>query len=308
MSKSSHTHARPSDSFSKIVDNLREIIIYRGNLPYVSVEKQLEIIDDLCSFPLGRFFLERKGANGFWTDCIINYSKTEAITSDYCGGDSPSFVERFILEKSPLTLATRERYKIFQACIEKSLKNRMTLASIPCGVMRDLLSLDFSNLSIFSLIGVDLDSESLFLAEQLARDNSLDCHIKLIQEDAWNLKFKDQVDLITSNGLNVYISDPQKILSLYKKFYEILKDDGTLIIGVLTHPPYGSSKSEWVLDNLPAEDILMEKILFQDVLGCKWRNFRTSDEIYRDFSIAGFKKVEIKFDSCHIFPTVIAVK
>lgn len=301
-----YTHAKTSPSLLKTVKELKEKIIRRGDLPYISIEKMLDIVEDLCSFPLGKFFLERKGANGFWTDYIVNHPTKKTNINSV--GNSFSPIEHFILNKCPLSIATQERFKIFQYNIQNSLKNKMFLASIPCGIMRDLLTLDFSNLSTFSIIGVDLDRQSLSLARKLAKDKKLDKHTKLIQANIWNLTIKNEIDLITSNGLNVYMIDNQQVIDLYKKFYSLLKKDGVLIIGVLTYPPENEAPSEWILDALPHEDILMEKILFQDILECKWRNYRTSNEIYNDFSNAGFSDIQIIYDKHKIFPTVIARK
>lgn len=306
MNTANYTHAKANPSFLKTVKNLKEKIIQRGDLPYISVQKLLDIIEDLCSFPLGKFFLERKGANGFWTDYIINHPNKKTNINSV--GDPFSPTEHFILNKCPLSIATQERFKIFQNNIQKSLKDKMILASIPCGIMRDLLTLDFSNLSTFSIIGVDLDRQSLSLARKLAKERELVKHTKLIQADAWNLTLENEIDLITSNGLNVYISDSQQVINLYKKFHSLLKRGGILIIGVLTHPPENADQSEWYMDDLPVEDVLMEQILFQDILECKWRNFRTSNEIYRDFSDAGFSDIQIIYDKNRIFPTVIATK
>lgn len=306
MDTANYTHPKARPSFSRTIKDLKEKIIQRGDLPHMSVKKLMDIVEDLSSFPLGKFFLERKGANGFWTDYIVNHPNKKTNISSTNNLFSPT--EHFILNKSPLSIATQERFKIFQRNIQKSLKDGMTLASIPCGVMRDLLSLDFSNLSTFSIMGIDLDRQSLSLARKLAKEKKLEKHTKLIQADAWNLTIKSEIDLITSNGLNVYISDNQQVLNLYKKFYSLLKKDGILIIGVLTHPPENAEQSEWILDGLQPEDVLMEKILFQDILESKWRNFRTSNEIYKDFLDAGFSDVQIIYDKHRIFPTVIAKK
>ena len=183
----------------------------------------------------------------------------------------------------------------------------MKIASIPCGVMRDLLSLNYKNLS-FSIVGVDLDLNSIKLAEKLASDYKLSKHIHLLQGNAWDLPFQEELDLITSSGLNVYVSEEKKLEELYKAFYLSLKKGGHLVTAVLTYPPGFSKKSEWALERLSEENLLMEKVLFQDILGCKWRNFRTVDEIYKDFHSVGFTDVEIVFDSFRIFPTVIGRK
>lgn len=308
MAKINHTHGKDSESLEKAKKALEKKIQKRGDLSHVTIERQLEIIEELSSFPLGRFFLERKGADGYWTDYIINYPNTPLPSGELPEKDNLCFIEDFILNRCPLTLATRERFKIFQKEIQLFAHEKMTFASIPCGVMRDLLGLDYSKYSSFSLIGVDLDSTSLGHAKNLARKQGILEKVQFIQEDAWHLDLDGKIELITSNGLNVYIPDPVKVLALYKKFYELLKDGGKLIAGVLTNPPYDSTLSEWNSGLLSEEDILMERILFQDILGSKWRNFRSLNEMIQDFYTAGFSNVEILADKYNIFPTVIAEK
>ncbi len=308
MDKNNATHRASNESVLTILKELKKSITLRGDLPYVSVKKQLDILDDLSSFPLGRFFIERKGADGFWTDYIINHPQVGAITGLNSQGLPFSPVEKFILEKSPLTLATRERFSIFQTHTQKFLKKDMKIASIPCGVMRDLLSLDYSQISSISIFGIDLDAKSLRLAKELALQSSLADHVQLLEKDAWNLPFNNQIDLITSNGLNVYVSEEKKRIQLYQGFHRALKKRGALIIGALTYPPGYQKQSEWILDKIPPKDLLMEKIIFQDVLGCKWRNFSTLNELCKNFYSVGFTNVQVISDQYCIFPTVIATK
>lgn len=304
MATTNYTHDQTA-SFGKALSNLKQKIVRKGDLPHVSVFEQLEIIHELSSFPLGQFFIERKGANGFWTDYIVNYPNT---AKDKTYRPPLNTLEDFLLNRCPLSIATQERFQIFQTQIQKALKEDMVLASIPCGMMRDLLSLDFSQISNFSLLGIDIDLESITLAKDLAKQYGLEDKTHFLHQDAWTLDFDSEIDLITSNGLNVYISDKNKVLDLYKVFHKSLKKDGVLIIGVLTHPPGSSHPCEWFLDELPPEDILLEKILFNDILGSKWRNFSSVAQIHRDFASAGFSSVEVIYDRYHIFPTVIAKK
>ncbi len=303
MSRSNRTHLKKSKSLSQAIKNLKQAILNRGDLPHVSIEKQLAIIDDLSSFSLGHFFLERRGANGFWTDYIINFPETKNSENKKL---SP--VEDFIINRCPLTIATRERFKIFQNCIKKFLKNNMKLASIPCGMMRDLLSINYKKCKAISLMGIDLDSESLKLASDLAKKLKASHITQFLQADAWKLPFHNEFDLITSSGLNVYVSNKKQIINLYKMFHKSLKKEGVLIVGVLTIPPYHSKNSEWNTKGIPKKDILMEKILYYDILDCKWGNFQKTEEIPNDFYLAGFSKVEVIFDKHRIFPTVIAKK
>lgn len=304
MSSANYTHEQGS-SFEKSLEELKEKVRKRGDLPHVSISKQLEIIGELSSFPLGRFFIERKGANGFWTDYIVYYPNAAKKRSP---GVHPGSLEDFLLNRCPLSIATQERAQIFKNQLQSFLKDGMVLASIPCGMMRDLLSLNFSQISDFSLIGVEVDVESISLAKNLAKEYGLEGQTRFIHQDAWTLEFDTEIDLITSNGLNVYISDKNKVLELYRVFHRALKKNGRLVIGVLTHPPGSSEPGEWFLEGLSPKDVFLEKVLFQDILESKWRNFSSISQIYDDFSCVGFSQVEVIFDKHRIFPTVVAKK
>ncbi len=171
-----------------------------------------------------------------------------------------------------------------------------------------ILTLDYSKLSNFQLVGFDIDPESLSFAQFLAKEKGLHGHTSLFVQDAWKFDYHNKYDLITSNGLNVYESDPDKVLHLYTRLLKALKPGGTLITGVLTHLPKSSVPCEWQLDKISEKDLLLENTIFNFILGCKWYNFRSSEEIYSDFHKVGFDEVSIHYDEYHIFPTVVAKK
>lgn len=297
-----YSHEELEESIDKIVASLKEKAKNRGDLPYATVEKQIAIINDLASFPLGQFFLKRQGADGYWTDYIINYPNSNNSR------EKLSAMEEFILYKSPLTIATRERFHIFQKHIQKLLKTHMELCSIPCGLMRDLLSLDYSKISDYKITGIDLDENSLNLSYKLAQKYNLENYVKLIKKNALDLNFNEKFDVITSNGLNVYISEQDVLDKLYEAFYKSLKPGGSLIMGVLTRSPYDNKESDWLIHDLPHEDIVMEQVLFQDILETKWRNFKKIEEVQKDLQRIGFSHIEIDYDKHHIFPTFISTK
>ena len=54
-----------------------------------------------------------------------------------------SDLENFILNRSPFRIAWRELLQNFQKITQKNLEDGITLASIPCGAMRELLQLEF---------------------------------------------------------------------------------------------------------------------------------------------------------------------
>jgi SAM-dependent methyltransferase len=287
------------EKFQIALDNLKYEITQRGDLSYISVKDQLKYVDELLQFPLGKILLEKKFIDTFWTDFITTHFDQNKRSNN---------LENFVLNRSPFTLAWRELLRNFQKVAQENVRDEMSMASIPCGTMRELLELDYSSLSNFTIIGIDIDADSLLLAKKLAEKKNLSQHLKLLQNDAWQLPFTSEIDLITSCGLNIYVSDRQKALGLYRQFLKALKLGGRLIIGFLTYPPDEKMPSEWLLDEIPPEDLLLEKVLYKDILNVHWRNFRTSNEFENDLKEVGFSEVYFYYDTLRVFPTVVAKK
>ncbi len=300
------TSSLPYGRFAQMVSFIKAKISKRGDLSYVSVQKQLEYVDCLSKFPLGRHLLEAGCFSSFWTDYLMPRPADDNV---HCTRRTfSSFIEKFILNYSPFVNGWRESFKLFQELTQAKLKNDMTLASIPCGAMRDVLSLDYSNILDFTLIGVDIDQSVISLAEELALTTKFAQNIKFMQGDAWDLPYTEELDLITSCGLNIYEADREKALNLYHQFFQALKPGGALIIGFLTYPPGEEVSSEWNLEGVASQHVVLERVLFGDILDLKCRNFRTSREFKQELEHAGFNQVEFHYDRHRVFPTVVAYK
>lgn len=276
------------------LENIQKRLKSASHLTF-SPENTLKLLDELSQFELGRFLLKNQGLNGYWTSYIISHGPKQQQTSE---------LEKWLLNKAPVVKATQERFHIFQTAIQARLKNSMTLASIPCGLMDDLITLDYTQYDNISLVGIDLDPESI----QLAQVNALAIKPKttFMQKNAWELNTYDTYDLITSNGLNIYEPDDNKVIQLYKGFLQSLKSKGILITSFLTPPPTASKESTW--KNINAEDLNKQKAIFADIIQAKWQTFRTETQVRSHLESAGFKIVQVIYDTQGMFPTIIAEK
>ena len=216
--------------------------------------------------------------------------------------------ERFLLSSSPIILATQERFQIFLKENQKAVKNDACLASIPCGLLGELLYLDYSGIHTIRLVGIDLEASALAHAKILATTKNLSSFIHLEQEDAWKLKVQEKFDLISSNGLTIYEPDDAKVTVLYKIFYEALNPGGRLVTSFMTPPPLLRQNSEWLMSKINSDDLRIQKIIFSDILEVKFQCFRSSDTTYKQLQEAGFRKIDFIYDAAHLFPTVIASK
>ena len=211
-----------------------------------------------------------------------------------------------MIYQAPAVKATRERFYIFQKQLQKHLHSNMSLFSIPCGLMDDLLLLDYSCTENVFLVGIDLDNESLELAHNNATKLERKIKTFFIKKDAWQLESTEKYDLITSNGLNIYEPDNQKVIYLYKEFYKALKPGGILITSFLTPPPILARDSSW--KNFDPEDVKKQKAIFGDILQVTWQAFRAESQTRKQLTCARFDILGIIYDTQGMFPTIIAQK
>lgn len=292
MSSTTITHEAQHHTFNAcFMDLLRRV---QREAPLNEVESRLQIAQSLSEFALGRFLIERGGLNGYWTHYIV--------TRQHIQQESLTELESFLFDKAPAVLATQERYKIFKEQIQKRLFEGCRMASIPSGLMGDLLELDYSNFSDFTLHALDIDADSITSAQTLAKTSGLASRCLFSCRDAWNLSIEEELDLISSNGLNIYVSDDSQVIKLYEQFYKALKPGGCLVTSFLTPP------TEWNMDKVDPASAQKQKLIFADILQTKWQVFRSEAVVIAQLKEAGFKKVEIIYDSAHIFPTLIVTK
>jgi len=186
----------------------------------LTLEDELQLLEEFSNFDLGRFILENKGLNGYWTAYVMLHGPKKTNLTP---------LETWLLNDSPAMLATQERFGIFRAELQERIKDGMSIASAPCGLMDDLLGLDYSNTKNINIVGIDFDNESLELAKINAKTHNLSENTTFLQRDAWNLSEQNEYNILTSNGLNIYEPNGEKLVDLYKEFFKSLKPGGVLI-------------------------------------------------------------------------------
>ena len=115
---------------------------------------RLEIAEQraaLKKFELGRFLLDNLGLNGHWTSYVLMHpdrGRQSKVSSD---GTPITELETWLLDRCPIFLATQERFRIFRALTQPLLRPGMQLASLPAGLMDDLLTLEKGDATIYRL-------------------------------------------------------------------------------------------------------------------------------------------------------------
>jgi len=294
------SHAETSVNLAAIVQETAERIQQDGALDGYSVESQLQLLEELQGFELGRFLLVNKGLNGYWTHYVLTHpwhQNEKQLTE----------LEQFILEKSPLTLAIQERFQIYLDEAQKLVQQGACFASIPSGTMGELLYLDFPHIDQMSLVGIDYDPDTLAQAQVMAEERKLTPWVTLEQANAWDIKYDNAFDLISSNGLSIYESNDDRVVDLYRVFYQALKPEGTLITSFITPPPTLTNQCEWRMNAINSEHLLKQKVLY-NIIGGKWQCFRSTETTRSQLEAAGFNDVSFIPDKAGMYPTVVAKK
>jgi SAM-dependent methyltransferase len=291
------------------IKNIKARIVAKGDQNDASVTEQLTIVDQLMTFGFEQFLLKNQGLNGFWTQHMVLYPKwSQALEKQ----DHITDFERWMLEKMPLIRSTQNRFIIFQELIQDFIKKHpqenIVLASPPCGLMDDLLTLDLPRNQSIKLIGIDLDQHSLIGARENAKRLGLESRSEFRQMDAWKMHVEEQFDLLTSNGLNIYEEDNGRVTELYKKFYVALKPNGVLVTCFLTPPPWLDPASSWEMKNINQDDLLRQNIINSYIVQPKWQAYRTEASTLGQLNEAGFRNAQIIYDEYKVFPTVLAFK
>ncbi|STX81592.1 Exported protein [Legionella busanensis] len=302
------SHIISPKTVESTTQRIKERIRKQGDKPYTSVQDQIAILDQLNQFEFGQYLLQNQGINGYWTHYMLTHPWFGRKTGKNNRGEPLSKLESFLLDHAPTMLATQQRFEIFLRENQKRVKNYAKLACIPSGMMGELLYLDYKNIENIELTGIDYDSNTLNDAKLLAEKKGLANFIQLVQQDAWKLSFQDEFDLISSNGLNIYEPDKEKVKDLYRQFYKALKPGGQLVTSFLTYPPNLTTKCEWELSEINQGDLLTQKIIFVDIIEAKFQCYCSSEETDEQLRTAGFKNIEFIYDKAKMFPTVIAYK
>lgn len=257
-----------------------------------------------CEF--GRWMLLHGGWNAYWTRYVIDYEPPAEPAE-------ANPVELMFLTRASAIIATRQRAAIFQEVIGAFIESGTVAMSVGCGFMDELLRVPNAGQAAH-LIGVDLDPEALTGAVQTAAEQGLAELCLFAEGDAWDLPgayvvhgepgtyqelVAGGVDLVTSNGLNVYVVDDAQTTALYKSFRSAMRPGGMLVVSAVVPP------EEWDFTGVDREESrrLRGLMLICDVM---WSNYRSEAVTRAQLETAGFEVGEVRWDSRRIYPTFLA--
>ncbi len=301
------SHGHSKNTLDVEIKNIED----RLSLSENSFEESLALkalFEEMKNSPIGLKLIEHKGLNAEMTRQTVLYDSLIKPVGHYSDGTALADFDRKFYETFPVVKATQERGEIFKKLLQQALPKEGVVGSCPCGLTDDLLRLNYDGAGGVSLVGIDLDQQALDQAKENAEKLLVLIPYSFEKKDAWDLKSPERFDVLTSNDLNIYVKNEEKVKSLYRSFYNSLKPDGVLVISALTPPPALDPKCEWDFSNINQEALLMQKRILNDILNIKWLNFRRSDVTVTQLKEAGFKTVDIYWDQAKMFPTFFCKK
>lgn len=291
-----HSTVEETVNIEKIVARLQATPASDLALPF---PETLDLLHQMTQFELGRFLLKNGGINGFWTAYWLIHGPKLKL-------DHP--LENWLINKAPAFMASRERANIFAAANQGCVTDNVRFATVPSGLMDDLLRLNYQDVKGVELWGFDLDEDSIAKAQENAIKLKPDATVHIQKADAFKLPLPDgTLDLLTSNGLNFYIASDEKVVDLYREFTRVLKPGGRLVTSFITPPPSPSNPSSTWKVHQP-QDLVTQQAIFVNLMQAKWFAVRTEEKTRTQLEEAGFKVDQMIYDSQGIFPTVIATK
>ncbi|MEM7434945.1 MAG: class I SAM-dependent methyltransferase [Myxococcota bacterium] len=273
----------------------------QGDSANGTVAEKVHLVEELDSFPLGRWLLRNRGGlNAKWTDYLISSAPPrEQLSCD---------LERFLVYEAPTVLATRERFGHYQESMQTELPRVHRVASIPCGRMADLLTLDYGDSQDTEILGLDLDQEALQSAHDLAERQGLAGQVRLRRADAWAMQLAPEFDMITTNGLTIYEPSDGRVAELYQRLAAGLVPGGLLVSAYLTPPPSFGPESPWDLEAVNLDALRLQASIFGDICDAAWMNYRTEAVLAPIFEAAGLRIERTLWDTARAFPTVLLRK
>jgi hypothetical protein len=110
-----------------------------------------------------------------------------------------------------------------------------------------------------------------------------------------------------SNGLNIYVDEPERRIALYRSLQQMLVSGGILITSALTWPPGGAKNCEWVLDKVDMEGLQLTQRIY-GLIEPRWSTFCSTAEMTAQLEAAGFANIRVVPDVANMMPTFIAHK
>jgi 2-polyprenyl-3-methyl-5-hydroxy-6-metoxy-1,4-benzoquinol methylase len=275
----------------------RTRLVSDGHVSEFDLKEHLDLLDDLMAFSLGRFLLQNHRLNGYWYDYAMR---------TYTDSQLKSSLEQNILYALPIVLAKRHSFKTIQTFLQQNLQNGMVIGSAPCGLMGDILSLDYSALKHLQIVGIDSDLQSIIHASEMAEDKGLSTVVSFVQGDLSTLAPQQAYHVLVHHMWHMNGFNKGTAQTFINKCFKALKPGGVFVTTFNTCSPDQSKDSPWNMEAISPDMLRLQTILFSEIIRNPEEPTETFDSMAALLKNAGFSDVEFIPDPSKMVATVLA--
>lgn len=294
--------SKQASCFHKAYDAIKYSIESGAQNPYASKQELLSLLLQLSEFEFGRSLIEHQSLTRYWRHYIVTYPLLEQNVSE------SNALSYEMLNHFPLVSAIQQRHRIVSELLQRTVVNHARLLSAPCGLMEELAYLDFKHIDNIELIGWDEAQKALEQAMGICQSRQLAQWVQLKCVDPWQFNVSGALDAISSHSLTLYEKDQKKVGQYYQDCFAALKEGGIFVSSFLTPPPDLDMECEWDFSKIDAKYLRKQKIIFTQLLNCKWGAYQKTIHVRQLLSQAGFKDIQFFYDDAKLFPVVLGVK
>lgn len=285
------THCSAEESREITLARVVERLINEG------LDHLIPLAEEMAEGPISLRLMRQCGVDGALHDQIIDAAllPTGSMKKHY----HPSDVR---LLENCTTRGIVERFHNFQDAMHKLIREGQIgsdsyIASIPCGLMREVLTLNFEGTRPH-IVGIDKDPQSLLASKKLAAEMAIS-HVDFYRKDALFLGPIRSVDVLISNGLAVYLDD-HELLELFQQFQGSMSSGGYFITNHMT------PESEWNREHATAEDLKFQHDFLRNIVRGRWlQHLRPISQVVEMLEQAGFDVLDVREGNTGIFPVYI---
>lgn len=298
-------------SLSEAMSFYERELAHRFPLSFANTpEFLLQLAEQLPLSEVGTFLLCAHGCDWRTTDYFFDEEYKARLKREQEHGRLPLF-DYLLFFVCPGWLATQERFRIFQSQTQPHVVDGASLASVPCGRMRDLLTLDFTHLrQAVRLVGIDKDQAALDGAGDLAQkiltaDGRVKAEWRIgdaLRPGMTKPAAVEEFDLVTSNGLNIYFTDEQCV-KFYANVFAALKPGGVFVTSHLLPPAH----YQW--DRVNKNHLQLQAVVWKTLINPLWESFlKPPQAVLEQVKRSGFVEIRMLPDAQGIFPTFVGHK
>ncbi len=267
------------------------------------IDEALKILERTAQTACGRFLIQHSELDIYWSDLLLyNPSQLSSLAKE--NADE-------ILETLPLVTALRQHIDIRRQILEDNLRNYLTISTLPCNGMGDILSINDKTLHTLRLIGIDTNPVAFEIAFQKAEQKNLSHWLEFLQYDPHHVPLeKDAAHLVIMPGSAYPFGPviPSITQNLLTNVYQHLQEGGIFLTSLITPSPTTDAASLWDLKAINPSTLHHQNVLFKDILQIKENHTLTVDQLTDQLAESGFQNIEVGFDPAKIMATVVAQK